>query len=176
MRLKIDSDIKKEEVLVRCLLHPLWAKKGKMSYNALLPPSGKRDVSLLRLKYTSLRFCKQHAKRINIKNTKYWGLGAFQSKQIDILNKKKEEIGVSANLVSTPLGNDYKPVNDQQVYTNTPGLPMHADLLYDRPVVKGEPSNSHRKYARELLKVAQFKEDKSPDANEWMEEDFIFTE
>jgi len=53
-------------------------------------------------------------------------------------------------------------------------LPMHADLVYDEPMVKGEPATSHRQYPRELLKVAKFKEDIMPDTDKWQEEEFNF--
>ncbi len=171
---KIDPNIQPWEVLIRCLLHPIWAKKGKMYYNALLPPGGRNDVSLLRLQYTNLHFCKQHAKKIKIENTKYWGLGAFQAKQTSILNKRKKEIGISANLVATPLDENSNHLSNQEVHVDTPGLPMHADLLYEYPVIKGEPSNPHRQYARELLKTALFKEDKSPENDNWTDGDFVF--
>lgn len=175
MTLKIESEIKSEEILVRCLLHPIWANKGKMHYNALLPANGRRDVSLLRLLYTDLLFCKRHAKSIEIKNTKYWGLGAFQAKQINNLNRKSEEIGITAQLVCSPLDEDGNTLNKNEIYTDTPGLPMHSDLLYDYPVEKGQPSNPHRQYARELLKVSQYKEDTLPDLDEWTEGNFNFS-
>jgi len=175
MTIKIESEIKKEEILVRCLLHPIWAKKGKMHYNALLPANGGRDVSLLRLLYTNLHFCKQHAKSIKIENTKYWGLGAFQAKQIDNLNEKREEIGITAQLVCSPLDDEGNAIDKNEIYVDTPGLPIHSDLLYDYPVEKGQPSNPHRQYARELLKVSQYKEDTLPDLDEWTEGDFIFS-
>ena len=145
-----------------------------MIRNALLPPHGHSDVSLLRLRYTNLDFCKRHAKSINIPDAKYWGLGAILSKHIDLLNKKKEEIGITAKLVATPLNESFNIINNIEVYTDTPGLPMHADLVYDEPMVKGEPATSHRQYARELLKVAKFKEDIMPDTDKWQEKEFSF--
>ena len=128
----------------------------------------------LRLRYTNLDFCKRHAKSIDIPDTKYWGLGAILSKHVDQLNMKREEIGIAAKLVATPLNKSFNIINNINVYTDTPGLPVHADLVYDEPMVKGEPATSHRQYARELLKVAKFKEDMMPDTDKWQEEEFNF--
>jgi len=168
MGINIEPIISDDEILVRGLVHPLFAKNNKMDRNALLPPAEKCDVSVLRLNYTNLSFCKKHTKALKIGANNYWGLGAFKNIHISTINISNE-VELKAILICSPIDESSKYIEDiSQVTTDTLGLPMHADLRYSEPVPqKGNPATKHRKYAQALLKLSTFQKDEEPDSENW---------
>lgn len=168
MSLEIAKKIAENEVLVRCLLHPFFANGNKMDRNALLPPPERRDVSTLRLFYTNLDFCKKHAKSLKIGDSTYWGLGFFLNEHIISVNKSSE-VEIQANIISTPIDENNQYIIDiSNITSDIPGLPMHADLIYDEPAPpRGTVSTKHRKYAQELLKLSKHIKDAAPDSISW---------
>lgn len=175
MGISIEQTISDDEVLVRGLVHPLFAKANKMDRNALLPPAEKCDVSVLRLNYTNLNFCKKHTKALKIGICNYWGLGAFKNIHLSMVNSLKD-IELRADVVYSPIDEKNNYINDiSQITTCNLGLPMHADLRYSEPVPqKGTPATKHRKYAQELLKLSTFLEDKEPLSEAWNMGNLIF--
>jgi len=146
-----------------------------MDRNALLPPAEKCDVSVLRLNYTNLSFCKKHTKRLKIGASNYWGLGAFKNIHIFKINISSE-VELRADVICSPIDESTKYIeNISQVTTDTLGLPMHADLRYSEPIPqKGNPATKHRKYAQELLKLSTFQKDEDPDSEDWNMGDLNF--
>ncbi|NDP20720.1 MAG: hypothetical protein GZ091_06540 [Paludibacter sp.] len=145
-----------------------------MDRNALLPPAEKCDVSILRLNYTDLNFCKRHTKALRIGACEYWGLGAFKNCHTSILNAINLEI--NAIVICSPIDEKNNYIEDiSQVTTDTLGLPMHADLRYSEPIPsRGTPATKHRKYAQELLKLSGFIKDKESESDSWVMGSFCF--
>lgn len=174
MTIKIEAKILSEEILVRCLLHPLWVSGGKMKFNAFLPPPERKDVSLLRLLYTDMNFCKKHAKGLKVGNSIYWGLGAFRAKHIEEVNKE-DDVKINAQIICSPIDENNSYIKDiSTVTTSTSGLPMHADLSYSEPIPeKGNPATEHRIYAQKLLKISSCLQDHDPESSIWNGGDFL---
>lgn len=175
MGISIEQTISDDEILIRGLVHPLFAKGNKMDRNALLPPAEKCDVSILRLKYTDLNFCKKHTKALKIGTCDYWGLGAFRNTNTITINSSKE-VELRADVICSPIDENNNYIeNISKVTTDNLGLPMHADLRYSEPIPqKGIPATKHRKYAQELLKLSTFLEDKEPLSESWNMGDLKF--
>jgi hypothetical protein len=72
-----------------------------------------------------------------------------------------------AAIKATPLDKDNKQIVGPPVFMNDPGLPMHADLLYQVPFVKGEVYTAYRAYASKLVKLANYYNDPSPKTQNW---------
>lgn len=157
---RIPSRLEKDEILVRGIVHPLFLKKNKLSENAFLPPprEGRKDVSVLRHKYTNDDFCKSHAYSLNIGDHKYCGLGVVLVKSINEVNSVDQfqldngEI-VSVKVIATPI-----------IEKN---LPMHADIVYSHHLQDDEPKTIIRKMARNIVKKAKYIEDPDPDNQKW---------
>lgn len=173
----IPEKINQKELLIRGIVKPLFFKK-KLTYNSLLPPNrgNRNDVSVLRYEYTNLNFCKSHTKGLKLGEATYCGLAALKPEDIYEINSlyKKEledsEILVSCNVKSSPLdqnGNELR----HPVYDETPGLPMHADLIYNINRNQ-EVETCLREYAKKLIDKVQFIPDNHPEEDNWVEEDF----
>lgn len=157
-----------EELLVRGILHPMFCSnsKNKLKREAFLPPPERRDVSLLRFLYTDDDFCKQHSKSLTIPNNIYKGLATFKTVHVyNAVTAAKAEI--EAHVKGTPIDINDNYIVSKPVYVGDPGLPMHADLLYSQALIKGEPNTNHRLIANELLKVALYYPDPSPETIPW---------
>jgi len=164
----VDKIIGRNEICIRCLTYPLFVSNNdnKLKYNAFTPPPNKADVSTLRLKYTDLKSCKQHAKNLDIPSNQYYGLAALKKNHIEQMNS--EQVGIEANIVYSPIDSDNNYMDKSiDVYTNTPGIPMHADIVYSQEMKKGEVNTPFRKYAKGLIKLVNFVKDTDPDSKEW---------
>ncbi len=79
-----------------------------------------------------------------------------------------ESINVAASVKATPIDEHNNYVDEGlTVYADSLGLPMHADLLYSVPVPQGVPATLHRVIADNLLKLAKYFHDLSPDSDQW---------
>lgn len=143
-------------------------------------------VSLMRLAYTDANSCKQHAQAIiNPNATRTESFAGFLIFTIHHINEvckddsalKLQDIKIIPNdpvvvVHGTPM-DDSKPrpkyvLEKIKVYTDTPGLPMHADLIFNFPrPQKGIPNNPINKLAKAILKKTVPKLDFSPDPNVW---------
>jgi hypothetical protein len=168
---EIPLQMSEEELLVRGIVHPLFYSNSDdaLKREAFLPPPNKNDVSLLRHRYTNDDFCKKHSKSLKIGDNKYCGLATFLHFHIFNLNKL-EDIEITAEIKATPIDckNNYR--TDTPIFIDDLGLPMHADLLYASPIIKGEPQTKHRKYAQKLSKIAYFIKDVNPLSEKWENE------
>lgn len=144
--------IESDEPCVRCIFHPMMCSEHKRSLKreALLSAKNKREVLLLRLRYTTQEFCINHGKTLQMKGNTFCCLATIT--KIDI-----EEVdtgdGVSCNLRYAPMHKG-EYVGEQAVYVADPNvdLPMHADMIYNQPLEEGSVQARMRKYASQLIK------------------------
>lgn len=160
-------ELDKEELLVRGILHPLFcSSKNKLKREALLPPPDRNDVSLLRHTYTDDHFCKVHAKTIAIPNNIYKGLAVFKACHVTDASVVSNK-GVKVAVLGTPMNKDFEYIYSKPVYVGDVGLPMHADMLFSKPIIKGEPNTEHREIANQLLKVVRYFPDPNVESLIW---------
>jgi hypothetical protein len=177
LHLEIPFVVSNEETLVRGIVHPLFYSPNKkvLKREAFLPPPDKREVSLLRRLYTNDNFCKNHSASLSIANNEYCGLATFRACHINQINEETDP-EARTEIKATPLNKDNKPISRPPVFVNDPGLPMHADLLYQVPFVKGEVYTSYRAYASKLVKLANYFNDPSPGTQNWKGEKLSWKE
>ena len=168
---EIPFQVSKNELLVRGIGHFIFysQKEKKLKREAFLPPPDKTDVSLLRRVYTSDDFCKQHAKKIKIGDSyQYCGLATFYFFQIDEINPNPA-IAINPYVAGTPIDENGNYIKTPPVFVTTPGLPMHADLVYPLPTIKGSVNTENRQFAQNILKKALYHNDPFPDVNDkWL--------
>jgi hypothetical protein len=163
----IPASIASEEVLVRGIFRPLFYSSKKLKPLAFMPARDKADVSLLRLSYTNADFCKQHTSTIQVNDSEYSGLAVIVAKAVAEANLIVAEKDLSVAVLSTPLRVD-KSVRDiaEEIMSDDEGLPMHADLVYSKPVKRGEANAEIQLAARHLLAQAVYYADPDiPNAN-----------
>ena len=171
MKTPIPLNIQAEELLIRGIVHPMFYSnsKGKLKREAFIPPPQKQDVSILRRLYApDDSFCKNHCKSIAIGDSTYCGMATFLSQHVDEVNiGVPYEIAVSVK--ATPIDENENYVGDGlEVFLDSLGLPMHADLLYNVPTPpQGQPATLHRVLANKLVKLAVFYLDESPQSDYW---------
>lgn len=151
--MNIPDEIAPSETLVRCLVHPLFYSQSKkrIKEQAFLPPRGKNEVSVLRLKYTDDMFCKNHCAKINIPNNTYCGAALLIAENINYANERfgSLESEIRCIVKSSPIIDEEK-----QLY-----LPMHADILYSGFTLNPEEKTlpyQVRALAMELAQSAKF--------------------
>ena len=105
------SEISENEVLVREVYSPFHVnlKTQKLKPHAFKPPSQRKDVSTLRLMFTTAQFCREHALIRDTPQTEYRGLAVIRNKCV---------ISSGLNTIATPL------------LEHIPPLPMHADIIH----------------------------------------------
>lgn len=171
-------NVNNEELLVRGIVHPLFCSdsKNRLKSQAFLPPPNRNDVSLLRHAYTNDDFCKKQTKSISIAmNQSYFGVATFIHKHIDLINSTFDaEFKVFINATPLDTNNNYR--KDFPVFISDKGLPMHSDLVYNTPVVRGEPNTLHRAFADKLCKVAYLLKDQHPSSDKWENEKICWKE
>jgi hypothetical protein len=157
--------VHEDELLVRVIVHPLFfsQSKNKLKEGAFLPAPNGTDVSVLRHLYTTDLFCKTHAKSVIVGNHTYCGLATLIHKNVQDLNRSQI---AQAIVNSTPLDKNHK-LRTGHVYGVDEGLPMHADIVYDRQVLAGQPNTDLRKYANQLALRARYFNDPYPASPEW---------
>ncbi len=161
---QIPIEISPEEVILRGVVKPLFAgSKGLKEYVFLPPPKrARKDVSVLRLNYSNVNFCKSHFKSLNMGANLYSGIAA-------ILPKHISEINNQTNLIFT--NGEELSVSIEATPDYSSGLIMHADIIYSHSDsdegLDDEPKTFLRKIAKELVKRAKYFEDPSPILSEW---------
>jgi hypothetical protein len=170
------------EVLVRGIIAPLWASNSKkeLKANAFLPPPPKGEeeskcVSVNRLIYCSADFCKNHAKKLEIRGNEYVGLAIFNQRMIQELNEELEQTDF-AFIVASPIDNQNEYINTSiiTVYAEDLGVPMHADLTYSMPYSKIQvhsPAIDHLQYAKKLIKKVKYLAEPNVPVEEWTGEE-----
>lgn len=175
----ISRTIDNDETLLRCIVHPMFysESKGTMKREVFLPPPDRRDVSLLRRDFTKDdSFCKNHCKSIKIGGSEYVGIAVFLARHVQQINDS-EQTTISIELIATPLNPNKEMIPEQEeIFMNTSGLPMHADMIYERPLKKGIPATEHQIVASMLLKKATFYIDKFIESSTWNGSDLVWIE
>ena len=93
-------------------------------------------------------------------------MATFISNHINEINSL-QDIKTFVEVKGSPIDENGKYINAPPVFTNTSGLPMHADILYDAPTIKGEPNTAHRIYANKLAKKVKYFHDPTPLQESW---------
>jgi hypothetical protein len=163
---EIQFKIEDNELFVREIFHPMFysESKKKLKPEAFLPPSEKCEVSLLRRNYCSDDFCKNHSASLIINGSVYFGLATFNAANIKNINLTPTFENI-AKIIASPLDENKNQRTTPPVFKNDQGLPMHADLLFSNPLRKGEVQTLYRRYANEIIKVANYFEDPLPAKN-----------
>jgi hypothetical protein len=158
-----------EEVLIRGVLTPIFYSSSKsiLKREAFLPPPIRNDVSLLRLEYTNDNFCKNHAASLVINGSSYCGLASFKEKHVREL-ALNGSFDFTVEVKATPIDIAGAIVaDDAEVNESSPGLPMHADMIYSIAIEKGEVQTKLRRFAEALLKIANYFPDPNPKNIDW---------
>lgn len=165
---KIPFEIDNDELLVRGIVTPLFYSESKnaLKREAFLPPPNKRDVSLLRRRYTTDDFCKDHSAGLRISQQRYCGLSTFRMQIISDLNNIPGQ-NVQVEVVATPINEHGDVILNPPVFVKDGGLPMHADILYPSIIERGAIQTEFREYANKLLRLASFYSDPSPNTPGW---------
>ena len=170
-RIIADSELN----IVRCVIHPFHhhQKKGVV-FKVFTPPRNSKDVSLIRLNYSSEDIAKRDGIDL-VKGKlippipKFAGLVIINNKMVNEVNSIN--VGITASIKGTPIKNNEYVPEGINIYRCDKGKPYHADLVYSEPVPDGEPSTKHREYCDNLLKIVSekeiFFEDKCPEEKRW---------
>jgi hypothetical protein len=94
-------------------------------------------------------------------------MATFHNFHILRLNNDGGELDAKSEVVASPIDNEGKYIASPPVFAYSSGLPMHADLLYEKPFTKGEVQTSYRKYASKLAKLANYYADPNPTSADW---------
>jgi hypothetical protein len=144
----LSRDIADDERLARAVFYPHHiAKSGKIKKEAFKAPTGRRDVSVNRLRAIGADECKMRAK--SIRNP-----GEFKGFAV-----------VSAADVRQS-GSDV--VDSREFYFG------HADIMHDVVLESGVPAPPEfNQRLKQLAKRAAFFVDPSPDSDAWSGEDLV---
>lgn len=152
----VPKAIDNDEPCVRCIMHPFGYKKGRIQKEALLPPPQKTDVSMLRLRYTTTKFCINHGRSLQSDVSTFRCLATLTLQDVKEANlsSSEDDTLITSNIVYGPMHKGEYVLN-KDVYINDPDvdLPMHADLRYNIPYPHpkgGEVATRMRKYAHGL--------------------------
>lgn len=153
-RIKIPVDIDSNEQILRAVFDPLQASisKKKIKEKAFMPPPGRSDLSVYRRKYASEDKCIESAKNIKINNNKLVGFAS---------NRSQEILAASSylSIVFSPMDEKNRYRNKMEnVFTDDPGLPFHADIKYspELQLRDSEPNTDLRIIAKLLARKSEF--------------------
>lgn len=169
----IPREINEDETIVRCVFHHIHYSRSKgLKRESFLPAPDKIDVSVLRRKYTKNdTYCKNHCQSISMEGQTYVGMCVILARHIREV-RESNKVDISVEIKSTPLDREKNRIpNNEDIFTNTPGIPAHADILYEFPVKEGEPWTKHRAFANELLKLSTLYLDANVNGNEWTDQE-----
>ncbi|MGV3684385.1 MAG: hypothetical protein ACO1NS_02080 [Daejeonella sp.] len=174
-REKIPIDISQDEIILRVLFDPSFynKKKDSLTRKAFWPKATgddeeqRRRVSVMRRQYSTDTDCKKSSRAIRM-NGDYVGFVSFMGVHIEHVNKLK--YGVTASLEFTPLDKKGNYIHSKLAYVNQPGSPMHAELVYDFPLIPNDPNPSHRLFAEELATLLKDSVhlDPEPGSTSWL--------
>lgn len=180
-QIEIPHNIDGNETIIRTIFHPLFfsTKKG-VKYNAFLPNGRSEDleqrkrVSVYRKDYSSDSACKNSAIAIKMKQQTYTGFVAFIAIHLLEINQMPD-IKVEAEMLFSPINenNDYAVITNKKIYISGPGIPMHAEILYNKEIDPDEPNTAHRLYADKLVEITKNSVfiDKNPSEANWSQEE-----
>lgn len=154
-KIKIPKIINESEIIVRTIFSDLVKKdSGEVRPNAFSSyPKDADEVSVNRLTYTTVDFCKFWSKTINKKG--YCGLASIFAKSV---------FDIGATIVASPI-----------LPPNTPDNKYHADIKigYKQELGKPLPQEFSQKI-KHIAKQSKFHQDLCPDNNtKWCGEKVI---
>lgn len=160
MHLLIPKEIADDEILVHFIFdrnfkNKIIAEEKLVCKDIFLPNKG--GVSLQRNFYCEENKCKNFAKLVAFGNV-YKGFIIFRKSHFEKVKQdyiQNERVEFKANIFSTPLDENFEYLpQDAVVYTDTPGNPAHADLIYENPALKENesPNTAIRSFSRKLSK------------------------
>ncbi|GEM_PF-6098648 len=130
----ISREIDSDECVVRGIFHSLHVRSdGKIKREALLPPPGSGDVSLIRSQWIGATEIKGLIKRISIPNQIYFGVALVS------VNKIKERVSLFENsyknihIIATPLPREKDTNTEGNIILKDFDNPYHADMCYPEP-------------------------------------------
>ncbi len=167
---EIPFELESNELLVRGIFHPIFYSnsKGAVRREAFLPAPERADVSLLRHKYTNDNFCKNHSISLKIGDNEYCGMATFQVLHVATIVKETSQTEkIDVEIKGTPIDEYQNYIYTPPVFIDAPGLPMHADMIYETPMIKGVPQTKHRQFASKLAKISNYFEDPYPKNSGW---------
>ncbi|MBO6828735.1 MAG: hypothetical protein JJ876_04155 [Muricauda sp.] len=173
----IPQKIDDEEKIVRCIGHEIFFSKrlNRITSPAFLPPKGSNEVSVLRLNYSNETKCKAHGKSLKIGNYNYCGLSRTLAKHL-ILKETEymidENTPAETTLIASPLDEELQLREDiKDITDEDPGLPFHADLVYNWTPEEGKTAPSAiKRIAKKLAKnpPTDFFQDTDIENEEWI--------
>lgn len=165
---QIAKRIEISETIVRFVFSPFHVKKGKLKREAFQPAKMRNDVSVQRLRYSSESTCRRigMAQQRHSEPVKIWmGMAGFKASLI--ITKTQE--GEPIQIVASPMNNGGGYYSEETVvFADDPGLPAHADILYEYESIEGEPLPTIvKQYAQYVCEQSHFFADPDPTSTQW---------
>jgi len=175
---EVPREVDPQEIIVRTVKSPNHVdSKGKLRDNLFMPSANYKEISVLRLPYTTPNFCKKHSYKIlnQVKGESFHGLGILYAETIRSIGNRIE-MPNAADVLGTPMGEDGKYIDENiPVYTTDPSNPAHADIIFNCPPPEpGVPSNPIKRIAREIWRNSQIRIDtNTTDIDVWTGEELV---
>jgi hypothetical protein len=126
-----------DEPLIRIVFSPYHVEMkdgqvNKIKKEAFYPPKSSNEISVIRLGYTTLAFCRSRGHAMLRPGGSFVGFAQTVTAQV----RQQPHTDV----VATPLGEQDHPLSTlADIYTDTPGTPSHADIVYHFRPTHEEP-------------------------------------
>lgn len=153
LKYNIPTNFSEGEIISRAIFSPLMYKK-KLERKAFLPSNkdNRVDVSTARLSHTDLEFLNNCFLQLSYNEQTYCGIGNVLYDTIIEVSKSSEfyfeDDTPGIEIKFTPM---LKEIDSSIQIEN----PFHCDILYAKPLIKGEPNPVHNKIADYLIKKAK---------------------
>jgi hypothetical protein len=137
------------EPLIRIVFSPYHVemKEGQVSKikkEAFYPPKSSNEISVIRLGYTTLAFCQARGRAMSRPGGSF--VGFAQTMTVQVRQQPNTEV------VASPLdAQDFPLPNFAEIFTDTPGTPSHADIVYDFRPTHEEPLPQQFKLAAKAI-------------------------
>lgn len=150
----IPKEVTEDEIVLRTIFSPANIKNGKLKSNFMRPPIKYPDednpniasnkLSVTRLKYMGIEFCRQHGKlHSSLPLRSYWGFAKFVVGDIRFLG---------ADVIASPSRNNKGHTNIVLPFRQAIGEPLPAQML---------------KLAKDLADCAEVIQDPDINAPSW---------
>lgn len=154
----VEKEIRHDESFYRAIFSPIHysINDRKIKREALLPPKGRCDVSMFRVKYISMEECIDNACNIQMKGQNFCVVATVSNRDIAHNNRTFSKDKISATVVYSPMHKDKYVDKSIDVYTCDPNIdkPSHVDLTYSELMSDdSDVKTKMRKYAHSLVKT-----------------------
>lgn len=102
----VPKTIADDEICLRCVFHPFHIdSKGKIKREALIPPTGRNDVSLLRESYMPVQDCIEHARKLSNDRKIFTTLASLKRKDVKENNvfSQGKQLDIEADIHYAPM-------------------------------------------------------------------------